>query len=469
MDTSIGCTLRLHTAIGYGSLSLVFVGGVDGHWLQLPVGDPITQVAPILDAAPPGTLVVSRETYELLRGTFECKPLTKVAEAVAGKKGKGHGDGIREGEGRGERPENDAEEKVEVIGIQVLRRSDTFPEHLAQHIDAGFVEIYDARQKKAKKRQLDRVRRSSLAVDQQHDLFLFDSYELSPTLRNNDAMTSLLGHGGGSGNLSDTLESTHSTKSWGDTSLFSENRGNGTSSGRAYRKRVEDVFKTSRTSVMSRHISILAGANGAFTANQSNAEKTQSAMSAAQYDAVLSFIPPPSRVALTGSIAELRRVTVMFITLDSLNLREKPVKEVRQGRRGSRNSTSSSQQIFGGGLLPTGSSVHLHQLQHVACTLQREVVRHDGFVKELTMDDKGLVMVVGFGVPPCCRWAQDPVLGACEAALAIKTALKSYGQRCGIGITTGEVFCGTIGNSKRAEYSMIGSVVNLAARWGRAT
>jgi hypothetical protein len=139
-----------------------------------------------------------------------------------------------------------------------------------------------------------------------------------------------------------------------------------------------------------------------------------------------------------------------------------------KGRKGGQQQRRRNSRVFdtnrSGGMSPTGGSVQLQQLQHVASTLQREVIRHDGFVKELTMDDKGLVMVVGFGVPPCCRWAQDPVLGACEAALAIKSALKSYGQRCGIGITTGEVFCGTIGNSKRAEYSMIGSVVNLAAR-----
>jgi len=29
-----GPPLRLHTAIGYGMLSMLFVGGVDGHWLQ---------------------------------------------------------------------------------------------------------------------------------------------------------------------------------------------------------------------------------------------------------------------------------------------------------------------------------------------------------------------------------------------------------------------------------------------------
>ena len=41
--------------------------------------------------------------------------------------------------------------------------------------------------------------------------------------------------------------------------------------------------------------------------------------------------------------------------------------------------------------------------------------------------------VVGFGVPPCCTWIEDPVLCGCEAALAIRTALKADGHRCAIG------------------------------------
>ena len=30
----------------------------------------------------------------------------------------------------------------------------------------------------------------------------------------------------------------------------------------------------------------------------------------------------------------------------------------------------------------------------------RVVMRFEGFVKEVTVDDKGMVLVVGFGVPP---------------------------------------------------------------------
>ena len=55
--------------------------------------------------------------------------------------------------------------------------------------------------------------------------------------------------------------------------------------------------------------------------------------------------------------------------------------------------------------LSSGSSSQLQQLQHLAKTMQREVMRHDGFVKELTMDDKGLVMA---GLPPPCVARRAP-------------------------------------------------------------
>jgi hypothetical protein len=93
------------------------------------VGDPITQVAPILDAAPPGTLVVSNETYKLLRGAFECRPLTKTGDddGAAGDEGESPGGDNAKGKAAAE----------EVIGMLVLRRSEDFPEHLAHNIDTG--------------------------------------------------------------------------------------------------------------------------------------------------------------------------------------------------------------------------------------------------------------------------------------------------------------------------------------------
>ena len=74
------------------------------------------------------------------------------------------------------------------------------------------------------------------------------------------------------------------------------------SGGRAYRKRVEDIFKNARALVINRHRNIMAGAS--FLNNG------QPSISSAEYDAVLSLIPSPTRVALTGSIAEVGAVQV---------------------------------------------------------------------------------------------------------------------------------------------------------------
>ena len=41
---------------------------------------------------------------------------------------------------------------------------------------------------------------------------------------------------------------------------------------------------------------------------------------------------------------------------------------------------------------------------------------------------------------------------------------KKYAVESKIGLTTGKVFCGTVGGSIRNEYTMHGSLVNLAAR-----
>ena len=70
--------------------------------------------------------------------------------------------------------------------------------------------------------------------------------------------------------------------------------------------------------------------------------------------------------------------------------------------------------------------------------------------------------MAALGLPPLAH-EDDPARGV-QAALAAQTALESLQWRGAIGVTTGQVFCGSVGAKSRREYTMMGDVVNLAAR-----
>jgi class 3 adenylate cyclase/tetratricopeptide (TPR) repeat protein len=126
-------------------------------------------------------------------------------------------------------------------------------------------------------------------------------------------------------------------------------------------------------------------------------------------------------------LAELRQITVVFANLPDLDHR-----------------------------------AGLDEAQEVMRALQGALYRYEGSINKLSLDEKGTTLVAALGLPPLAH-EDDPARGV-QAALAIREALAAIGRRAAIGVTTGRVFCGTVGSRWRREYTMLGAVVNLAAR-----
>ena len=108
------------------------------------------------------------------------------------------------------------------------------------------------------------------------------------------------------------------------------------------------------------------------------------------------------------------------------------------------------------------SSDTLEQAQQLVDAMQETLYEYEGSVNKLGVDDKGATLMAAFGLPPVAH--EDDAVRAVQAALAIQAKLQRLGLRLALGLATGRAFCGSVGSSQRREYTMIGGVVNLAAR-----
>ncbi len=105
---------------------------------------------------------------------------------------------------------------------------------------------------------------------------------------------------------------------------------------------------------------------------------------------------------------------------------------------------------------------HPQELQDAIQAIQQALRRYEGASTQVVVDDKGVVVVAAFGLPPLSH--EDDATRAILAGCEIHLALGGLGLAHRIGITTGRVFCGTYGSVNRLEYVMVGHVVNMAAR-----
>lgn len=150
-------------------------------------------------------------------------------------------------------------------------------------------------------------------------------------------------------------------------------------------------------------------------------------------DSLTMFVPVPVVSVLqnenSNQLGELRTVTTLFLNLDSYSCIDhaKP---------------SSLQPFF--------------------AIAQMEILETGGYLRQFLVDDKGCVLIAMWGMPShtyannCSR--------ALFTAVSIQRKVATAGFSCSVGITTGTVFCGTIGAVERCDYVGIGSEVNLAAR-----
>ncbi|ORX57168.1 adenylyl cyclase [Piromyces finnis] len=94
--------------------------------------------------------------------------------------------------------------------------------------------------------------------------------------------------------------------------------------------------------------------------------------------------------------------------------------------------------------------------------VQRALVLQEGILRQFLIDDKGAIILIYFGLPPLSH-ENDAQVGI-EAALEICKNMKRVNDNFTIGVGTGMTWVGGIGNEDRADYSVVGDSVNMAAR-----
>ncbi|GBG27300.1 cGMP-specific 3',5'-cyclic phosphodiesterase [Hondaea fermentalgiana] len=104
--------------------------------------------------------------------------------------------------------------------------------------------------------------------------------------------------------------------------------------------------------------------------------------------------------------------------------------------------------------------------EYFSCMVE-VITRYGGIVDKFIGD----ALMAVFGVP---KQSEHDAYNACLAARAMETALSDFNAarrakgkpiiKIGIGISTGEVYCGNIGSENRFEYTVIGDAVNVASR-----
>lgn len=104
----------------------------------------------------------------------------------------------------------------------------------------------------------------------------------------------------------------------------------------------------------------------------------------------------------------------------------------------------------------------LEDYHQLVLELQRVIYKFGGRIDKIASEEKGILMLAVWGVPGATH--EDDPLRAVQAAVLLRELLVQRNQPVAIGVATGRAYCGLIGGDTRSEYTIVGTVVNLAAR-----
>jgi class 3 adenylate cyclase/tetratricopeptide (TPR) repeat protein len=116
--------------------------------------------------------------------------------------------------------------------------------------------------------------------------------------------------------------------------------------------------------------------------------------------------------------------------------------------------------------VPADRPPDLETLQRVTESAQRLLAQYEGSVYQFVADDKGTTIIGAFGLPPF--GIEDVAARALDVAIKVKTALAAFGVPSSCGVTTGRAFCGAYGSARRRQFTIVGPVINRAARLAQA-
>jgi hypothetical protein len=108
------------------------------------------------------------------------------------------------------------------------------------------------------------------------------------------------------------------------------------------------------------------------------------------------------------------------------------------------------------GLSTADSSTLLKNAQDIISIVLHACKKYEGSLRQFHVDDKGAVILIFFGLPPLAH-ANDAIYGI-KAAVDIKEKLLKGSFSFSMGLTTGHIVIGAVGNGVRTEYALVSSV-----------